>query len=74
MEFDVEKHRQCDSDRPWLPVIVLHYLSSNYPAVVIEEILSQLVDVDRGRSVVLCHSCEPLVLKLMLLVSADLRC
>ena len=74
MEFDVEKHHQCDSDGPWLPVIVLQYLSSNYPAVVIEEILSQLVDVDRGRSVVLCHSCEPLVLKLLLLVSADLRC
>ena len=60
LEFDVEKHRQCDSDRPWLPAIVLRYLSSNYPAVVIEEILSQLVDVDRGRSVVLCHSCETL--------------
>ena len=74
MEFDVEKHRQCDSDRPWLPVIVLQYLSSNYPAVVIEEIVSQLVNVDRGRIVVLCHSREPLVLKLLLLVSADLRC
>ena len=70
MEFDVEKHRQCDSDRPWLPVIVLHYLSSNYPAVVIEEILSQLVDVDRGRSVVLCHSCEPFVRNDKLQVSA----
>ena len=70
MEFDVEKHRQCDSGRPWLPVIVLHYLSSNYPAVVIEEILSQLVDVDRGRSVVLCHSCEPFVRNDKLQVSA----
>ena len=61
MEFDVEKHRQCDSDRPWLPVIVLHYLSTNYLAVVIQEIVSQLVNVDRGRIVVLCHSCEPFV-------------
>ena len=59
LEFDVEKHLECDPALPWLPAIVLRYMSSNYPADVVEEILSQLVDADRGRSAVLCRSCEP---------------
>ena len=61
LEFDVNKHLERDSARPWLPEIALSYLRSNFPEEVMEEILAQLADPERGRQVVLCKSCEPFI-------------
>jgi len=59
LEFDVDKHLERDSVRHWLPEIALAYLRSNYPAEVMEEILAQVAEPERGRQIVLCKSCEP---------------
>ena len=57
----MDKHLERDSDRLWLPQIASSYLRANYPAEVMEEILAQLADPERGRQIVLCKSCEPFI-------------
>ena len=59
LEFHVEKHREGDPLRPWLPEIAMRYLRSIYPDEVIEKIVAQLAEPERGRQIVLCKSCEP---------------
>ena len=71
LEFDADKHRECDSARPWQPEIAMRYLRSTYPGDVMEEILDQLADPDRDRQIVLCKSCEPFVRDGKLQVSID---
>ena len=61
LDFDVDKHVERDSARPWLPEIVLSYLRSNFPDEVMEEIIAQLAVLERGRQIVLCKSCEPFI-------------
>ena len=61
LDFDVDKHFDRDSARPWLPEIALSYLRSNFPDEVMEEILAQLAVPERGRQIVLCKSCEPFI-------------
>ena len=39
----------------------MSYLRSNFPAQVMEEVLAQLSEPERGRQIVLCKSCEPFI-------------
>ena len=61
LDFDLLKHKARDPESRCQPEIALRFLSSNYPADTVEQILNRLADPDRGRLVVLCLSCEPFV-------------
>ena len=71
LDFDVDRHLERDSARPWLPEIALSYLRSNFPDEVMEEILAQLADPEWGRQIVLCKSCEPFISNGKLQVAAN---
>ena len=54
VDFDVKKHQERD---------VKKYLQANYPEDIAKEILDRVGDLERGRQIVLCRSCEPFIKK-----------